>query len=540
MKYFKKLLPYLISASLLTPCFAQEEDDEATSDAGGEPAGESVAEASVTGSASQPATESSGSIESNPVVTLVRSGLSITKAVKLSPAKIAKIAKSSGSITNFSSTAKKVEQGTIDVDKLVKALDSGSYFNALTSYSDLVSLADKTASALGGSNTYLEQAVSLADTFITDVTLTKASELPTDVTVASLGSSVTYEMLQLLNNYGAFGSSGDSIVAAAGVASGSSLSAKSSTSDYITYLNTIIGKSTLDKNLKDKNGNPISVTRVPTDEIKVAGANKYTLGASSVLSTIDVSEKLKPVTTSGPDEAPADERIYIIGAIKDVFTAGAVKFDNTNDAEDHVLAIGAGDQVGIYHDITYTGSNLAIGQAGKIASDDATYSTRTSAINDKRALLIQADISTGGNLAIGSLGQIQVKGSTFTLGTANADSSAPTGYTSDPDNLYIYANDLIEINGLTFGSPDRLDDVYMEAITINLKDVTFPSASDVMLRTRDGTIAFDRFSNPKIGSANFENVVHLGIRSTKLVESDFSYVNDQYQTSHNAVIVRKL
>jgi hypothetical protein len=80
----------------------------------------------------------------------------------------------------------------------------------------------------------------------------------------------------------------------------------------------------------------------------------------------------------------------------------------------------------------------------------------------------------------------------------------------------------------------------MEAITINLKDVTFPAASDVMLRTRDGTIAFDRFSNPKIGAANFEDVVHLGIRSTELLETDFSYVNDQYQTSHNAVIVRKL
>jgi len=203
-----------------------------------------------------------------------------------------------------------------------------------------------------------------------------------------------------------------------------------------------------------------------------------------------------------------------------------VNFNNTNDAEDHVLAIGAGDQVGVYHNITYTGSNLAIGQAGKTTDD-----TKTSVINDKRALLIQADISTGGNLAIGSLGQIQVKGATFTLGTANAA-------TSDSDNLYVYANDLIEINGLSFGNTTRLDDVYMEANTINLKDLTFAAESDVLFRSGKGTIAFDTFNNPTVGAVNFTNVIHPDVRDTALVEDDFTYSGGQYGTIHNAVTVR--
>ena len=80
----------------------------------------------------------------------------------------------------------------------------------------------------------------------------------------------------------------------------------------------------------------------------------------------------------------------------------------------------------------------------------------------------------------------------------------------------MYANDLIEINGLSFGSSARLDDVYMEAITINLKDVTFPSASDVFLRTRDGEIAFGTFSSPTVGAANFTNVVHPDVSSSAL------------------------
>ena len=534
MKYLKKYLSILLSFFLITPAFSQNEDED------GQGSGQSIAEAAVTGSASQPAVASSGSIESNPIVTLVRSGVSLTKAIQLSPATITSLASASGSLTIFKSYADRIEETsgsdlTTLLDNIETAAAAGSWFAQFTSNSDLISLADTTSSSLGGTNTYLESAVALAESYITSVTLTSESNLPTDATVASLGTSVTYEMLQLLNNYGAFGTSGDTIVSASSLSSGQSLTAASSTSDYLSYLGTIIGKSTIDKNLKDSSGNPISVINVPTSSIKVAGANKYTLGTSASASTVDVSTKLPAVSTADA-ESPANENIYIIGAIKDVFTAGAVTFENSNDAEDHVLAIGAGDQVGIYHDISYTGSNLAIGQAGK-----ATDSTKTSAINDKRALLIQADISTGGNLAIGSLGQIQVKGATFTLGTANETSAGSGVYTSDADNLYMYANDLIEINGLSFGSSARLDDVYMEAITINLKDVTFPSASDVFLRTRDGEIAFGTFSSPTVGAANFTNVVHPDVSSSALTSTDFTQQsNGQYQTTHKAITVGQL
>jgi len=530
MKYLKKYLSILLSFFLISPAFSQDEEED------GQGSGQSTAEAAVTGSASQPAVASSGSIESNPIVTLVRSGVSITKAIQFSPAQVSSLASASGSVTSFESSATDIESGSITLSSLLTSLEAGFF----TQNSALLSLAQTTATAIGGSNTHLEAAVYLAEQFITDVTLTSASDLPTDATVASLGTSVTYEMLQLLNNYGAFGSSGDDIVTASGLASGQSLTAETSTSDYLTHLGTIIGKSTIDKNLKDSSGNPISVINVPTTNIKVGGANKYTLGSASATSTVDVSSKLPAVAYTDADASPSDENIYIIGAIKDVFTAGAVNFTNTNDAEDHVLAIGAGDQVGIYHDITYTGSNLAIGQAGKIASDDSTYDDRTSSINDKRALLIQADISTGGNLAIGSLGQIQVKGATFTLGTANETSAGSGVYTSDADNLYMYANDLIEINGLSFASSARLDDVYMEAITINLKDVTFPSASDVFLRTRDGTIDFGTFSSPTVGAANFTNVVHPDVSSSALTASDFTQSNGQYTTTHSAITVGQL
>ena len=51
----------------------------------------------------------------------------------------------------------------------------------------------------------------------------------------------------------------------------------------------------------------------------------------------------------------------------------------------------------------------------------------------------------------------------------------------------------------------------MEAITINLKNVAFPSSADVMLRSRDGTLHFNTFNNRVVGGVNLTNVSHGAI-----------------------------
>ena len=133
--------------------------------------------------------------------------------------------------------------------------------------------------------------------------------------------------------------------------------------------------------------------------------------------------------------------------------------------------------------LTYTGSNAAIG------SQDTMR-------------LVNISMTTGGNLAIGTLDELHI-------GTASAQDNTISvgngGVNSDSDNVYMYAKNLIEVNGLDITG--RVDDVYMEAITINLKNVNFPDSSEVTLRSRDGTIGFD-FANPIIGGVNFTNVKH--------------------------------
>ena len=64
------------------------------------------------------------------------------------------------------------------------------------------------------------------------------------------------------------------------------------------------------------------------------------------------------------------------------------------------------------------------------------------------------------------------------------------------------------VNVLTLSS--RLTMFHMEAITINLKDVAFPSTADVILKSQNGTVHFDTYSSPTRGGVNLTNVSHGG------------------------------
>jgi hypothetical protein len=59
----------------------------------------------------------------------------------------------------------------------------------------------------------------------------------------------------------------------------------------------------------------------------------------------------------------------------------------------------------------------------------------------------------------------------------------------------------------------------MEAVTINLRNVAFPETSEVTLRSRDGTIGFNQFTNPIVGGVNMQNVKH---GSTQLQQASFN------------------
>lgn len=353
----------------------------------------------------------------------------------------------------------------------------------------------------------LTSAASVADAILRDVSIQSASDFPTAINVASFaGNGYNTELVKLLVKYGAIGSKGSELATAAinGFSTTSSSSSNlsgllsASSSDYLSLLSTLTGNTDLgDPDGDNDNFMKSTVLDVKLDKINLIPGANISLGAKGSSSTVDVTPLLTKSTST------ADRKVLVIGAAKDMTIAGDVTFTNSNDVEDHALAIGAADDFYLRSEyapanaadydnpapinVKYTGSNLGLG------SEDTMR-------------LVNVNIETGGNLALSSLNELHIglsdsHSSTFSVGTG--------GKNSDPDNVYLVANNLIQVNGLNFSG--RLDDVYMEAITINLKDVAFPSTADVMLRSRDGTLHFNTFNNRVVGGVNLTDVSHGGV-----------------------------
>jgi hypothetical protein len=211
--------------------------------------------------------------------------------------------------------------------------------------------------------------------------------------------------------------------------------------------------------------------------------------------------------------ASADIEIMVIGAAKDLTISGDLKIENDNHVEDHALVIAAADDLYLRSRISpenandytnpdslsieYEGSNLAI------ASQDSM-------------VLVNVDIKTGGNLAIGTLGDLAIGLSDVHDSSIDIGSG---GNTPSADNLYLYASELLSINGLDIRGHVRK--VYMEGQTVNLTDVHFPAGSLALLRSEVGQLNFG--ATPINGYVNLNGVTHASINSgATLTTTDFS------------------
>jgi len=528
--------------------FAQDDDQS-----GG---GESAAEASVTGAASQPSSASSGSVESNPVVAMVRSGIPVDAASQIKISNIKKLASagvnafkviskqvaagditvadldssvekldvstlatiSKGKSSNLNQAIKDVASGNKDSSEIKAIADSGDFdnaydlgsdvdlsiYNTISSLSDNVELVGVAVQQTGTDASSLEAmstAVTWVDSLLKDRSI--STSLPAiEVDLTSLTSSrYTYELVRLLSNYGALGPNGNALLddyfgeGTSTFTNTNSIKAlpngTDSTSDFLPYLGALSGGRVFINEVDSETTGNDTVIEVPLENVTLNASNNIDFTGG----TIYLGNKLpKVIDSRGDDASPADENIYIIGAAKDLKFTGDVVFENrveggtNNIAEDHALVIGAGDDLYLDgHNVEFKGSNLAIG------SGDQMWLSTTK-------------ITTGGNLAIGALNELSISNAHFDVGNANSA-------TSDPDNVYIYANELINISGLKFDG-SRLDDVYMEAVTLNLKDIVFPASAEVTLRSQDGSLHFDTYTNPVKGAVNLTDVKHAAISTT--------------------------
>ena len=362
-------------------------------------------------------------------------------------------------------------------------------------------------------NVAIQHATSLAQSFLETIIL--SSSMPNEK-VRNAQSLVdefannpyAYEFAKLLAKHGAISNPSnqkatDNLIAILG-------SEKLSDANY---LSTILGQTLIpgdSYNSQELNGGLIGARNASIDpkaaeQLQIRLQNVQALIGGDVFiesgASIDVSEYLTP---KGLNEGT---KIFTIAAAKDLSIWGDVTFKNDNHAEDHALSLGSAGNFNIQagSKIIYEGSNLGIGTAGDLE-------------------LIDIDIDVGGNLAIGSLGELNIKS------TEPGSSLFSVGRYSDRDNIYLYANDLVQLEGLRFN--ERAREIYMEAITVNLKNIDFPEYSEVMLRSKTGTLDFDTFLNPTIGGVNLTNVKHLGISNTRaLQQSDFTNSNGKWNSS---------
>jgi len=243
-----------------------------------------------------------------------------------------------------------------------------------------------------------------------------------------------------------------------------------------------------------------TVTSVSTSNIKISTGSNITFTAGA---TLDASDVLPDGKT---------RRIAMIGAAKDMTIKGDLTVTNSNKTENGVVVLGAADDLYIRSEESSANSDDYIGDPDVV---NLTYTGANAAIGAQDTIkLINVSMSTGGNLAIGTLDELHI-------GTATAQSNSISvgtgGENSDPDNVYMYAQNLIQINGLNING--RVDDVYMEAITLNLRNVNFPTTSEVVLRSQMGSLHFGTFDSPTIGGVNLTNVKH---GTDTLSQSSFS------------------
>ena len=352
-------------------------------------------------------------------------------------------------------------------------------------------------------NKALRNAVDIAEVLLRPVTISNSNSMDNvaETTVAKLAQSPGYntELIRILAKYGALGSKGstlaDAVLGTDYQAFDQSISLSSKvqpqTDYYQQFLSDLGARSFGPKRTSNKTHEKAVSVKTSNISLGTGSDITFTNGA-----TVDTSEVLPK---------GAERRIAVIGAAKDMTIQGNLTFTTTNKTENSAMVLGAADQLFLrstessansadYSDsaahvhIHNEGANLALGA-------------------EKTMKLVNVSISTGGNLAIGSLDELHI-GTTSTTDPSKNTLSVGTNnaFTSDPDNIYLYANNLIQVNGLSITG--RVDDVYMEAVTINLNNVIFPETAEVTLRSRDGTIGFNQFANPIPGGVNFQNVKH--------------------------------
>ncbi len=222
-------------------------------------------------------------------------------------------------------------------------------------------------------------------------------------------------------------------------------------------------------------------------------------------------------TISDDDESIDSVDLTVIASTRDTVISDDLTIVTPDSAKEDAYVIAAADELYLREPWTSAQAHTdSYADPDKLSIEVQNSSLALAAIDEMN--LVNVDITTGGSLAIASLDEINIW-STDSMDPNVFKVGADDG--NDFEGLFLYAQELIEINGLNVQG--RVDDIYMEAYTINLENVTFPSSSAVLMRTELGGLnILNDGGSFGLGDVNLDNVRHLGVKNSALVHADFS------------------
>jgi hypothetical protein len=367
-----------------------------------------------------------------------------------------------------------------------------------------------------------------------------------------------FQLVKLLASNGAFGDKDDTkIQVAVGELIGSLFPDGVSKNEVSDLLSNTLGEIVFQKLNGDLGGtiNLTEFTNSPLFDLKVEQvsgivAQDIILGSTTGTSTIDLSSQLAPTLNTPKD--PTDWKVFGIGAGKDIIVKGDVRFKNSNRhpqtgnvVKDHALAIGALDEIhfhsktieadwGLPTDFVEKHLDYSSSVQKTDSNDLTTFTGRKDRIkmdfeganlylgSISKMELVNVDLESGGNLGVASLDELHIVSSD----PMNSPNTFTAGKNTNPsdrgDNIQLFANERIVADGLRFEG--RVDSIYMEARTVDLKNVTFPNGSEVNLASElggvDGKYPTFGINDRAIGRVNFIDQVKY---DTNLIYSQNSF-----------------
>ena len=235
---------------------------------------------------------------------------------------------------------------------------------------------------------------------------------------------------------------------------------------------------------------------------------------AGILPTHPPTSGLTGKATSFPDQLFASRTLTIL--------PGALDLSNHLDSANPLLLITAVQDIQLDGTVDFTASSLlgpdtsglALGAGGKFniaPGSSLLFQDGSLALASKSSSeFVQVSMQAAGELSIGSLENLVFQDSSLQVRPG--------------DSIHLEAMNTLSINGLQLS--DQLQSIYMQAITIDLRNVFFPDGSMVHLQSQFGGYdgIYPNFGDSQPGRVNFiENVgYHQTVIDNRAIFDQFS------------------